>query len=151
MARIINTGETPAKRRHAHRRSCAEALRLLAERPALGSGQFDAEARDLVAFIVFNLRGIGETVEESVLAWEDRNYWKKAEDLRTRFRWSRWAAEELETLILEDRWTEVPERLVALFPHFADVTVQQLTRDADWWVGACRALRREAARRAEAS
>ena len=32
MARVIQTGETPAKRRHAHRRSCAEVLRLLAER-----------------------------------------------------------------------------------------------------------------------
>ena len=36
MGRITNTGDTPAKQRHAHIRSCAEALRLLAQNPHLG-------------------------------------------------------------------------------------------------------------------
>ena len=49
MSRVIRAGDTPATRRHAHRRSAAEALRLLAGRPALAGGHFDPEARDLVA------------------------------------------------------------------------------------------------------
>lgn len=141
MARITHTGETAAKRRRAHVRSCAEALRLLAER----QGVFDAEAKDLAAFLVFNLRAIAETIEESAHAWDDRNYWRKAEALRERWRWSRRAAEDLEALILAGRWEEMPPVLIALVPHFAGVTIQRQTRDADWWCGALRALEREAA------
>lgn len=137
MARIITTGETPAKKRHAHMRSCAEVLRLLAQRPA-----FDAESKDMAAFLVFNLRGIYETIDESAQAWDDRNYWKKAEGLREKWRWSRTGADELEALIQADRWTEVPPLLLSLLPHFSGITVTAITRDADWWCGALRALRR---------
>ncbi|ARA93672.1 hypothetical protein AWN76_011190 [Rhodothermaceae bacterium RA] len=137
MGRIIATGETPAKRRHTHMRSCAEVLRLLAQR----SG-FDDEARDMTAFLVFNLRGIYETIEESARAWDDRDYWRKAEALRETWRWSRTAADELEALILADRWSAVPPLLLDLVPRFNGITVNAITRDADWWCGALRALRR---------
>ncbi len=144
MGRIIQTGDTPAKRRHAHQRSCAEVLRLLAQRPSLAEG-FDAEARDMAAFLVFNLRGIYQSVEESARAWDDKNYWRKAEALRARWLWSRDMARALEALLLQEAWAEVPEQLIALAGRFQDVTVRQVTRDADWWCGAFRALRRQAA------
>lgn len=147
MGRIVHTGDTPAKRRNAHLRSCAEVLRLLAQRPELASGRFDPEAQDMVAFLVFSLRGLNETIEGSANAWDDRDYWKKAEALRDRYRWTRWAADDLEALALSNRWEEVPERLLGLLPHVADVTIRQATRDADWWCGALRALRREAEQR----
>lgn len=147
MARIVRTGDTPAKRRHAQMRSCAEVLRLLAQRPELADGRFDAEARDMVAFLAFNLYEMHETIEQSAQAWDDRNYWKKAEGLRERFRWARLAAAELEKLALADRWVEVPAALIGLLPHFSDVTVQQVTRDSDWWCGALRALKRRAEKR----
>lgn len=147
MSRVIQTGDTAAKRRRAHSRSCAEALRLLALRPSLAAGSFDEEAQDLTAFLVFNLRGIAETIEQSAQAWDDRNYWKKSEQLRADYRWAARTADALEARILADRWAEVPPLLVGLVPRFADVTVAQATRDADWWVGACRALRKQAAAR----
>lgn len=142
MARLIHTGTTPAKRRHAHRRSCAEVLRLLAQRRL--NDHFDTEAKDMAAFLVFNLRGIYQTINESAQAWDDKNYWKKAEALRERWRWSQTAARELEALILNDDWGQIPPRLIDLVPRFSDVTVRSLTRNADWWCGALRALRREA-------
>ncbi|MEM1043674.1 MAG: hypothetical protein AAGI91_13735 [Bacteroidota bacterium] len=145
MGRITNTGQTPAKQRRAHIRSCAEALRLLAQHESLASGRFDAEAKDLAAFLVLHLRGIYDTIDESAHAWDDRNYWKKAEALREKWRWSRTAARTLAALVLADHWAEVPPVLVSLVPHFADVTIHQLTRDADWWCGALRALKRQAA------
>jgi hypothetical protein len=148
MGRIIHAGDTAAKRRHAHLRSCAEVLRLLAQNPALGAGRFDDEAKDMTAFLVFNLRAIGETIEESARAWDDRNYWKKAERLRADWRWAPAAADALEALALDSRWAEVPPALLALVPRFQSVTVTQHTRDADWWVGAYRALRKQAARTA---
>lgn len=144
MARIIHAGETPAKLRHAHTRSCAEALRLLAQRPGLAAGVFDAEAKDLAAFLVFHLRGIGETIEGSAQSWDDRGYWKKAETLRADYRWTRWSADELEGHIVADRWEAVVPVLLDLVPRFADVNVGKMTRDADHWVGAHRALVRKA-------
>lgn len=138
MARIIQTGETPAKKRHAHMRSCAEVLRLLAQRPS-----FDAEARDMTAFLVFNLRGIYQTIDESAQAWDDRNYWKKAEGLREKWRWARTAAARLEKRIRAKEWDTVQGLLIELIPHFSSITVTSITRDADWWCGAERALLRE--------
>ncbi len=129
------TGETPAKKRHAHMRSCAEVLRLLAQRPA-----FDGEARDMTAFLVFNLREIYKTIDESAQVWDERNYWKKAEGLREKWRWSRTAADRLEALILADDWDAVPPLLLEMLPRFNQVTVTTITRDADWWCGAYRAL-----------
>ena len=150
VSRIIRAGDTPATRRHAHRRSSAEALRLLATRPALADGYFDAEAKDLVCFLAVHLRGIGETIEGSAQAWDDRNYWKKAEALRDEWRWAPQAAGEIEALVVAERWAEVVPVLVSLIPKFADVSVTTVTRDADLWVGAHRALVRRTAKQGAA-
>lgn len=94
----------------------------------------------MTAFLVFSLRGMYRTIDESAAAWDERNYWKKAEGLRERWRWARSAADELEQLIRGDAWHEVPELLVGLIPHLSSVKVTSITRDSDWWVGAHRAL-----------
>ncbi|PAP80541.1 hypothetical protein B1759_03925 [Rubrivirga sp. SAORIC476] len=146
MARIIHAGDTPAKRRRAHTRASAEAIRQLAQRPSLASGAFDAEAKDLVAYLVLHLRGIGDTIESAAQAWDDRNYWRKSEKLRADYRWAPQTADQLEELIVADDWPAVVPVLVSLIPRFADVTIAKLTRDADHWVGAHRALLRRAAK-----
>ncbi len=138
MTRIISTGDTPAKIRSAQMRSCAEVLRLLAQRNG-----FDDEALDMLAFLIFNLRGIYKSIDESALAWDDRNYWKKAETLREKWRWSRTAAEKLTKSVRTKKWQVIPEILVGLVPYFSDITIVQMTRDADWWVGAYGALQKE--------
>jgi hypothetical protein len=135
MVRIINTGDSAAKRRHAHIRSCAEVIRLLATRDG-----FDDEAKDMSAFLVFCLRGIYVSIDESARAWDDRNYWKKSEALRQKWRWSALAGDELEELVVTGKWQLVGPMLIGLIPHFADVNVQTITRGPDWWVGARTAL-----------
>lgn len=137
MGRVIHTGDTSAKRRHQHLRSCAEVLQLLAQR-----SHFDAEARDMVAFFVFNLRGIAQTIEESAQRWEHRGYWRKAESLRENWRWTTTAADELEQMIRQDRWEAIPSVLLRLIPHLQHITVASITRNADWWCGALKALLR---------
>lgn len=146
MARIVHTGDTPAKRRRAHIRSCAEVIRLLAERQG-----FDEEAKDMAAFLVFSLRGIYETIDESAQAWDDRNYWKKSEALRHKWSWSRLSATELEQLVVEGKWALVPPLLIGLIPRFADVTISSITRGPDWWVGALRAVQKQHAQKQHTS
>ena len=112
-----------------------ELLRLLAQRSS-----FDEEAQDMTAFVVINLRGIYRTIDDSAQVWDERNYWKKAEQLRHQWLWSDKAADHLEGLVRANRWNEVPPALIALVPHFSSITVVTITRDADWWCGAKRAL-----------
>ena len=135
MSRVIQTGSTPAKRRHAHMRSCAEVIRLLAQRPA-----FEDEEKDMVGFLVFCLRGIHRTIDESAQTWDERNYWKKAEALRDKWRWTVKTAETLEHIVRHDRWSGVADVLVGLIPYVDHIKVTTITRDADWWCGARRAL-----------
>jgi len=139
MGRIITTGDTPAKRRRAHLRSCAEVLRLLAEKRV-----FDDESKDMAAFLVFNLRGIYRTIDESAQAWDDKNYWKKAEALREKWRWTERAAGELADLVVKQNWHLVPPLLISMIPHLSDINIQTITRSPDWWCGARRALEKRA-------
>ena len=138
MSRIVRTGDTPAKTRNAHRRSCAEVIRLLAQKSS-----FDDEAKDMAAFLVFSLRGIGETIESSAGAWDERNYCKKAEALRHKWRWTTQKSEEIGKLVVEGKWQMLAPLIIELIPHFSDVTITAITRTPDWWVGARRALIKE--------
>ena len=135
MGRILATGDTPAKRRNAHLRSCAEAVRRLAVHPS-----FDDEARDLTAFLVLNLRGIWKTIDDSADVWAERDYYKKSEALRETWRWTRHAADALERLLRMGAYETLPTHLADLATRLSDVRVTTLTRDADWWCGAYRAL-----------
>ena len=73
MSRVINVNN-PTKIRNQHRRTIAEILRHLIQKP-----EMDAEARDMAAMLVYLLRGIQEGIEQSATAWEKRGYWMKAE------------------------------------------------------------------------
>ena len=129
MARIINTN-SPGKRRSAHMRTIAELLRLLSQQQNV-----NPTTKDMVAAIVFNLRAISGTVEESVVAWEKRGYWKKADDFQQKWWWCELMALSIETLIRDDDWDQLPAALAKLFPHYADINVSKLTRKADSWQG----------------
>lgn len=135
MARIIRTGNTPANVRNAHIRTCAELLRLLAQKDHM-----DEEAKDMAALFVFSLRGIYATIERSAEVWDERNYWKRAEALRNDWLWSRKAADTLADLIRQEQWEEIPDRMIELFPRFQNVNVATITRNADHWCGAMKAL-----------
>ena len=130
MSRVIST-QAPGKVRNQHRRTIAEALRRLSQKPRL-----DDEARDLAALIVFCLHGMADTVDQTVKAWEKRDYWMKAERFNEEWRWLEPVADELGAVIYEGRWEQLPAALAQLMPHFADVKVKQMTRKPDLWRGA---------------
>lgn len=119
-------------------RSCAEVLRLLAQRSS-----FDDEAKDMTAFMIFNLREIYKVIDESAQSWDERNYWKKAEGLRAKWSWTRIIADKLTKLVIAGKWQRVPEVMFEMIPHFQSITIVKLTRDSDWWIGAHAALLKE--------
>ena len=130
MSRIIAT-EGPGKMRSQHRRTIAEALRRLSQKPGL-----DDEVKDLAALIVFCLHRIADTIEQTTDAWDKRNYYLKADRFREGWRWVEPMTDELSAVIYEERWNQLPEVLVQLMPHFSDVTIKKLTRKPSLWKGA---------------
>jgi hypothetical protein len=130
MSRIIAT-EGPGKIRSQHRRTIAEALRRLSQKPGL-----DDEVKDLAALIVFCLHRIADTIEQTTEAWDKRNYYLKADRFREGWRWVEPMTDELSAIIYEERWNQLPEVLVQLMPHFSDITIKKLTRKPSLWEGA---------------
>ncbi len=130
MTRIIYT-ESPGKTRHHYRRSIAEMLRRLSQKERI-----DQEAKDQAAVIVLCLQGMAETVDQTVLAWEKRDYWMKAERFQREWLWLDPMADRLGAVIHEGRWDDLPEVMAELFPRFGDITVKRMTRSEEFWEGA---------------
>ncbi len=137
MSRIIST-ESPGTIRNQHRRTIAEALRRLSQKPDL-----DEEAKDLAALIVFSLLGMANTVDQTIDAWERRDYFLKAERFREKWRWLEPMTDELSAVMYEGRWAELAGTLAQLMPHFADVRVKKMTRKPTLWQGAYEKLVQE--------
>ncbi|MEA3377194.1 MAG: hypothetical protein U9R72_13470 [Chloroflexota bacterium] len=134
MARIIYT-ESPGKTRHHYRRSVAEMLRRLSQKRRI-----DDEAKDQAALIVLCLQGMADTVDQTITAWEKRDYWMKAERFRREWEWLDPMADRLAGVIGREDWHELPALLAALAPHFSDIAVKRLTRAEALWTGAYQRL-----------
>jgi len=134
MSRVINT-DSPGKIRSQLRRTIAEILRHL-----MFKREIDEEARDMAAALVFSLRGIAETVEQTVEAWENRDYFMKADRFRLEWEWVSPAAKRLKEVVVNNRWEELPRELAALVPYFGDIRIAKMTRPPETWKASYRLL-----------
>lgn len=142
MGRVINT-EGAGQQRTYHMRTGAELLCHLSQKETL-----DSEARDMLATLVFSFRAIEEGIEQSASAWEKRDYYLKADELRRRWDWSGRAESDLEAVLIQERWNDVPAVMASLFPHLSEVTVTKFMRKEKDWAGAYgRLLAEQSARR----
>jgi len=129
MGRVINT-DSSGKRRNQLMRTAAEILRRLSQKP-----EIDQEVRDMVAELVFLFREIDEGIDSSAAAWEKRDYWMKAEELRQRWGWPGRAAEQLADIVLNEKWDLLPPMIVRLLPNFNDIKITKYTRKDSEWEG----------------
>ena len=97
----------------------------------------------MVAALVYALREIDEGIDSSAAAWEKRDYWMKADELRVRWEWTARMADQLAALVYEERWNDLPPMMVKLFPYFNDIKITKMTRKEDAWQGAHMRLLRE--------
>lgn len=130
MARVVNA-DNPGKIRNQFMRTSAELLRRLSQKTEL-----DAEAKDMAALLVFCLREIEDGIEASAIAWEKRDYWIKAEQLRQRWVWAGNASARLESMLRSESWDALPAIMASLFGYFADIKITKFTRDPGEWLGA---------------
>ncbi len=140
MGRLVTIDGTGTERNRL-RRTIAEALRLLGQK-----GVIDDEARDLAALILLSLRQIAQGVDLSASAWEKRDYYMKADKFRLEWDWVERSAKELEKVLLEGRWNDLPLALAKLLPRFSDIKLTKMTRTSALWTGAYEKLLREGAK-----
>lgn len=129
MSRVINP-DNAAKYRNQNMRLGAEILAQLVKK-----AEIDAEAKDMLAALVYAFREIEDGVEESMVAWEKRNYWNKVEQFRAQWIWVGAMAAKLEKVIRDEAWDQLPAIIVTLMPRFADITITKFTRKQDAWEG----------------
>lgn len=134
MSRLIN-GPNPGTERNQLRRTIAEALRHLMSKQKL-----DEESKDLVALIVYSLRGIAAGVDQSARAWEKRDYFVKADKFRIDWEWAEKYANKLEVIMRGELWNDLPLALAELAPKFSDITVTKFVRTDALWKGRYRQL-----------
>jgi hypothetical protein len=101
LSRIIKT-ETIGKDRNRLLKVVAIGLRELVRQPDITT-----ETRDIAAFIALSLIEIEGTIDPTVLAWEKRGYWVKADRFRMEWSWAEKLGTKLKQAIIDDDWATV--------------------------------------------
>jgi hypothetical protein len=130
MSRVINPNGV-GKERGQLMKAVAVALREL-----LRHGEQDDHSRDLVAFIAFGLRRIGEGIDTTVAAWEKRGYWVKADRFRLDWEWTTRMSESLQMALINDDWGQIAALCVQLGGKVAGVRLAKNPRIGTPWEGA---------------
>jgi len=130
MSRVINP-ESAAKERTILLRSIVLALRELME-------QQDAndQTRDLVAYISLALESIHATIETSIVAWEKRGYWLKADRFQMEWMWTERLSAKMKQAVLAEDWPAVAMLSAQVAEKVKSVDVPQRNRIGTPWVGA---------------
>jgi hypothetical protein len=135
LGRVINLNEN-AKERKQLNRSVVLALRELSMQNTVSD-----DTKDLVAFISIALRKIMSTVENSVIAWEKRGYWLKADRYRMEWIWTETFSKKLSDAIYSDNWHDVALLAAQVSEKLQDIKLPKRHRLGTPWVGAWKKLR----------
>ena len=135
MSRIINT-EGAGKERNRLSRCIVLSLREL-----MRQSQPDDKSRDLAAFIALALLAISDTVEASVLAWEKKGYWVKADRYRMEWSWTERFGKQMKQAVFQEDWPMVAQVSVQVAQKLMSVEVPLRNRLGTPWVGAWGSLK----------
>ena len=130
MSRIIRI-DGVGKQRNRLTRATVLALRELAQQ-----SEPDLNSRDLVAFIIIALEQINQTVEQSVLTWEKRGYWIKADRFRLDWSWTIKISRDLREALMDEDWSKVAQSSVELASRLTTVKLPKRNTIGSPWIGA---------------
>ncbi len=99
------------------------------------------QTHDLAAFIVLALESIANTIEESVAAWEKRDYWVKADRFRMEWAWAVPTAQSLREAIINEDWGKAAGIIASIASKMAKIKVSDHHRMGKPWEGAWDRLR----------
>jgi hypothetical protein len=113
---------------------------VLAMRELMRQTQPDEASQDLAAFIALALLEIAEGIDTSVLAWEKKGYWVKADRFRLEWDWTARLGDQMRAAILSDDWAGVARTAVQVGGKLMNIQVAEHHRLGTPWVGAYRKL-----------
>jgi len=96
----------------------------------------NSETKDLAAFIALALQAIAAGIDASVIAWEKRDYWVKADRFRMDWMWTGQFAEKMKTAVLNDDWATIAMLMPQIAQKFSKIVVSENHRLGKPWVGA---------------
>ena len=94
------------------------------------------EAKDLAAFITLALKTISEGIDESVAAWEKRDYWVKADKFRMEWMWAGQYADKMKVAIFTNDWGTIAMLMPQIAQKFNKIEVSDNHRLGKPWAGA---------------
>lgn len=130
MSRLINP-DSAGKDRTRLSKAIVLSIRELAKQKDISS-----ETKDLAAFIALALHSISEGIDASVLAWEKRDYWVKADRFRMEWMWTGQYAEKMKNAVRNDDWATIAMLMPQIAQKFSKIIVSENHRLGKPWVGA---------------
>ena len=129
MGRVINP-DSSGKERTKLTKSIVKAIREL-----MTQTKPDQNTRDLAAFIVLGLEDIFKSIDISVLAWEKRGYWVKADRFRMDWEWSSQFSKQMKDGLMNEDWAQVALVAAKTAQKFNQVKISPNNRIGEPWVG----------------
>lgn len=134
MGRVINP-DGVGKQRQNLTRSVVLSLRELS-----AQSKPDEHTRDLAAYIALALQAIMETVDQSVLAWEKRGYWIKADRFRMDWYWAERGSNQMRDAVMREDWSQVALTAAMVAEKLQHVKLPKRHKLGTPWVGAWKRL-----------
>ncbi|MBW6471638.1 MAG: hypothetical protein K0B14_00820 [Anaerolineaceae bacterium] len=134
MGRVINPDRS-GKERTKLTKSIVKAIRQL-----MVQSQPDENTRDLTAYIVVGLEDIYKSIDVSVLAWEKRGYWVKADRFRIDWEWTLQFSKLMREALVNEDWAQVAMMAAKTAQKFNNVKIAVNNRIGEPWVGAYKNL-----------
>ena len=138
MSRVINT-DGVGKQRNQMSKAVLIAIRELATKK-----EIDDEARDMAAFLSLALTQIHGTVDQSVIAWEKRDYWVKADQFRMQWAWAQSSAEKVKEAVLINDWGELAVLMPEIAAKLGAIKLPKSNTVGKPWSGALAELKKQA-------
>lgn len=137
MARYINN-ETGGKERNRLTKGIVISIRELMKQQ-----KPDNTSRDLAAFIAVALLQVHATIDESVAAWEKKDYWVKADRYRRDWEWTLSMGNKMKQAVLQEDWATIAITSAQIAQKLNTIKVSDKHRLGTPWVGALALLKEQ--------
>ncbi len=134
MSRIVSVDGTGTERTRLTK-SIVIALRELMKQK-----QVDAHSYDLTAYVVLALNMVDLNVDKTVIAWEKRDYWLKADKFRMLWSWVRPSSDKIHKALLAGDWAMIAMQSALVGQKLASLKVSENHRLGKPWEGAWKKL-----------
>jgi len=134
MSRVINP-ETAGTQRNRIVKALVISIRALMSQPDI-----DDSSLDVAAFMALSLESIAKTIEATVIPWEKRDYWVKADRFRMEWAWAEALGADMRRGVLDEDWELIAATCVRIAEKIKNVQVSDRHRMGEPWVGAYQIL-----------